>query len=137
MIIAFRASKLPGWSASIRSSVRIGRRMIPDVLVAQCRLDRLGASPSMRSGIYREAMSVPDYDEDRARSAKDWADAPGASEVLRDVPTRCIFCDYFIAITDTDPLLVVAKPWQQTGHSWLYAAHQACLDEHADRSGTR
>ena len=45
-------------------------------------------------------MSIPQYDEDRAKSVKDWADVAGAPDVLHDVPTGCIFCGQFIAITE-------------------------------------
>jgi hypothetical protein len=89
------------------------------------------------AAVYWALMPIPEYDEDRAKSVKDWADVPGAPDVLHDLPTSCIFCGQFIAITEVDPLLVTAKPWQQPERAWLYAAPRACLDERADRSGTR
>ena len=82
-------------------------------------------------------MPVPEYDKEAARKAADWADVPGAPDQLHDVPTRCIFCGQFVAMTEVDPVLVIAKPWQRPEKDWLYAAHEACLTEFGDKSGTR
>ena len=82
-------------------------------------------------------MALPDYDEAAARSTDDWANVPGAPDQLYDVPTRCIFCSEFIPITEMDPVLVIAKPWQQPHRGWLYASHERCLTAHGDASGTR
>ena len=81
-------------------------------------------------------MPVPEYDQETARHAREWAEVEGAPDVLSDTPTRCIFCGEFIAITESDPLLVVATRWQND-QGWLYAAHEACLHEYGERSGTR
>jgi hypothetical protein len=82
-------------------------------------------------------VSVPEYDEQAARSVEDWADVPGAPDVLHDVPTRCVFCGEFVQIAEIDPVLVVATSWRRTAPAWLYAAHASCLDEFGDKSGTR
>jgi hypothetical protein len=82
-------------------------------------------------------MSVPPYDEEAARLVDDWADVPGAPDALHDVPTRCIFCRKFIAITDSDPTLVITRTWRQPSGGGLYAAHAECLEAHAESSRTR
>jgi hypothetical protein len=33
--------------------------------------------------------------------------------------------------------LIIAKPWQRPDRGWLYAAHERCLTEQGDRTGTR
>jgi hypothetical protein len=88
-------------------------------------------------GAYDPAVPVPNYDVGRARSAGDWAEVPGAPDVLHDVPTKCIFCGEFVPITEADPVLVIAKPWQHPHKGWLYAAHAACLHAQGERTGTR
>jgi hypothetical protein len=54
-------------------------------------------------------VSIPSYDEVRARSVEDWADVPGAPDELHDVPTRCIFCGEFIPISAIEPVLLIAS----------------------------
>ena len=82
-------------------------------------------------------VSLPDYDEGVARTVEDWADVPGAPDQLHDVPTRCIFCGRFVPISEVDPVLIIAKPWQRPDRGWLYAAHERCLTAYGDRTGTR
>ena len=79
-------------------------------------------------------MPVPEYDENLARRVQDWADVPGAPDAFSDVPTRCAFCNQFIPITETDPVLLIGKPWQLLDRTFLFAAHAECLTEHGDRS---
>ncbi len=80
-------------------------------------------------------MPVPEYDEEAARATDDWANVRGAPDQLSDVPTLCIFCAQFIPITDIDPVLLIAKPWQYPDRGWLYATHEACMREHAEATG--
>jgi hypothetical protein len=82
-------------------------------------------------------VPVPEYDEQAARAESEWASVAGAPDQLHDVPTRCIFCGEFVPITDVDPILVIAKPWQRAESGWLYAANEVCLSEHGEKSGTR
>jgi hypothetical protein len=70
---------------------------------------------------------VPDYDEELARAADDWAEVPGAPDQLHDVPTRCAFCQQFIPITESDPVLLIGKPWRSPDRGYLFAAHERCL----------
>jgi hypothetical protein len=70
---------------------------------------------------------APDYDEDAAQTADDWADVPGAPDQLHDAPTRCAFCQQFIPITQTDPVLLIGKPWRTPDRGYLFAAHERCL----------
>jgi hypothetical protein len=79
-------------------------------------------------------MAIPEYDEDVARRVEDWADVPGAPDQLHDVPTRCAFCNMFIPITETDPVLLIGKRWQQPEGGYLFAAHERCLTEHGHRT---
>jgi hypothetical protein len=77
---------------------------------------------------------LPRYDVDLARQADDWADVPGAPDELHDVPTHCAFCKDFIRITDSDPVLLIGKPWRQPAHGYLYAAHERCLREQGGKT---
>lgn len=76
--------------------------------------------------------ALPVYDEAVARAADDWADVPGAPDQLHDVPTRCAFCQKFVAITDTDPVLLIGRLWRTPNRSHLYAAHERCLVDHGE-----
>jgi hypothetical protein len=93
-----------------------------------------GASFLISTPYGTAAPQVPEYDEEIARQAQDWADVPGAPDALSDAPTRCAFCDQFIPITETDPVLLVGKPWQRPQGGYLFAAHRDCLVEHGNRS---
>lgn len=72
------------------------------------------------------------YDEQRAREVDDWGDVPGAPDQLSDVPTRCAFCQQFIPITFTDPVLLIGQPWQQLSQGYLFAAHLKCLNDYGN-----
>jgi hypothetical protein len=40
----------------------------------------------------------------------------------------------FIPITETDPVLLIGKRWQQPEGGYLFAAHERCLTEHGHRT---
>lgn len=65
---------------------------------------------------------VPDYDEEVAQSADDWADVRGAPDQLHDV----------IPITETDPVLLIGKPWRTPDRGYLFAAHERCLLDYGE-----
>jgi hypothetical protein len=77
---------------------------------------------------------LPVYDEDAARATDDWANVPGAPDQLSDVPTRCAFSKEFIPITDSDPVLLIGKPWRYPSRGYLFAAHDGCLREHGNQT---
>ena len=77
---------------------------------------------------------LPEYDAEAARQTDDWANVEGAPDQLYDVPTHCAFCKEFIPITDSDPVLLIGKPWRHPEHGYLYAAHERCLCEHGERA---
>ena len=70
---------------------------------------------------------LPEYDRNVAQRVGDWADVPGAPEQLHDAPTHCAFCGEFIPITDSDPILLIGKPWRHPERGYLHAAHESCL----------
>jgi hypothetical protein len=86
-----------------------------------------GDRDPMRPQTYIRCYAAAELRREHCPRTDDWANVSGATDVLHDVPTRCMICRQLIPITEVDPVLVVGESWQNSSRLWLYAAHNGCL----------